>query len=73
MDPETDEMLHGVIGEIFANCTLLMIAHRLDSIVNCHMVMVMEKGELIEFDKPHILLEDTSSVFSSMYREASMK
>lgn len=72
MDSASDEMLHRIISEIFSNCTVLMIAHRLRSILDCHMVMVMEKGELIEFDKPSSLLGNTSSVFYNMYKESSI-
>lgn len=68
MDAETDKMLHDVIDEIFNDCTILMIAHRLHLIMNCDKVVVLDNGNIVEFDDPKILLSREDTLFSSMCR-----
>lgn len=47
--------------------TLLMIAHRIRTIVNCDWIMVLEKGKIVEFDDKEKLLNTPSSKFKTMY------
>lgn len=72
MDPNTEKMIHKIILDNFVNCTLLIIAHRLESILDCNKVMVLEKGEIIEFAPPFVLLEDKSSMFATMIKNAGI-
>lgn len=73
MDPEMEKMIHKIILDNFCNCTLLIIAHRLESILDCNKVMVLEKGEIIEYAPPSVLLEDKKSMFSVMVRNAGLE
>lgn len=70
MDPITDKMLHDVIQEIFSQCTILTIAHRLHSILNCDMVMVLDSGGLVEYDNPKKLIQDESTAFYKMCKDS---
>lgn len=72
MDAETDKMLHGVITEIFADCTILSIAHRLHSILNCDKVLVLDNGKIVEFDNPKVLMNQKDSLFHAMCKESKM-
>lgn len=45
IDPETESALHKVIKEEFQDCTVMMIAHRLSSVLDCDRVLVMEDGK----------------------------
>ncbi|CAH0600505.1 unnamed protein product [Chrysodeixis includens] len=69
VDPQTDALIQTTIRREFAACTVLTIAHRLNTIMDSDRVLVMDKGEAVEFDHPHILLSNPNSVFSSMVRE----
>lgn len=42
--------------EEFKNCTLLTIAHRLNTIINYDRIMVLENGKIVEFDTPWNLM-----------------
>nr|CAI5851682.1 unnamed protein product [Callosobruchus analis] len=66
MDPFTDKMLHAVIEEVFSDCTILTIAHRLQYIMDCDKVIVMDNGELVECDNPKDLLQNQGSLFYKM-------
>jgi ABC-type bacteriocin/lantibiotic exporter with double-glycine peptidase domain len=57
VDLETDALIQKVIREKFASCTVLTIAHRLNTIMDSSKVLVMDAGSVAEFDSPHILLQ----------------
>lgn len=66
MDEETDLFIHNKIEELFENCTTITVAHRLNSVMRCNRVIVMDRGEIIEFDSPNVLLENKDSIFYKM-------
>ncbi|XP_048350845.1 ATP-binding cassette sub-family C member 4 isoform X2 [Sphaerodactylus townsendi] len=66
VDPRTDELIQKTIREKFAQCTVLTIAHRLNTIIDSDKIMVLDSGRLKEFDEPYILLQDTESLFYKM-------
>lgn len=72
MDAETDEILHYVIDDLFSSCTILMIAHKLNLVINCDRVLVLNKGEVAEFDEPKILLQREDSLFRKMCQDLNM-
>ncbi|KAJ8923376.1 hypothetical protein NQ315_001934 [Exocentrus adspersus] len=72
MDPETEFLIQKAIVENFSQCTVFIIAHRLQSILDCHKVIVMEKGEIVEYEDPLTLMEDGSSLFSRMLKNAGL-
>jgi ABC-type multidrug transport system fused ATPase/permease subunit len=57
VDMETDALIQKVIRDKFAHCTVLTIAHRLNTIMDSDKVLVMDAGRAAEFDAPHILLQ----------------
>lgn len=72
MDAETDKMLHDVIEDIFSDCTILMIAHRLHSILRCDQVLVLSNGSIVESDDPKVLMQKKDSLFQKMCEESKM-
>ncbi|XP_077861532.1 ATP-binding cassette sub-family C member 5-like [Saccoglossus kowalevskii] len=73
IDTATDSLIQQTIKDAFQDCTMLIIAHRLNTVLNCDKIMVMDKGKVIEFDKPSILLADTNSRFSFLMAAAEKK
>ncbi|XP_054831012.1 ATP-binding cassette sub-family C member 4 [Eublepharis macularius] len=69
VDPRTDELIQKTIREKFAQCTVLTIAHRLNTIIDSDKIMVLDSGRLKEFDEPYILLQETESLFYKMVQQ----
>ncbi|XP_039312863.1 multidrug resistance-associated protein 4 isoform X2 [Solenopsis invicta] len=69
VDPHTDALIQRTIRKKFATCTMLTVAHRLNTIMDSDKVLVMDKGRLAEYDHPHMLLKNSYSQFTSLVRE----
>ncbi|XP_046559479.1 LOW QUALITY PROTEIN: ATP-binding cassette sub-family C member 5-like [Haliotis rubra] len=66
IDTETDTLVQTTIKEAFSDCTMLIIAHRLNTVLSCDRIMVMEDGKVAEFDKPSALMSRPDSKFKAM-------
>uniref|UniRef100_A0A7M4FK98 Multidrug resistance-associated protein 4 n=1 Tax=Crocodylus porosus TaxID=8502 RepID=A0A7M4FK98_CROPO len=69
VDPRTDELIQKTIREKFAQCTVLTIAHRLNTIIDSDKIMVLDAGRLKEYDEPYILLQERESLFYKMVQQ----
>ncbi|XP_076240264.1 ATP-binding cassette sub-family C member 4 [Calliopsis andreniformis] len=69
VDPATDALIQKTIRQKFKNCTVLTIAHRLNTIMDSDKVLVMEHGKVVEFDHPYILLQNDQGYFTSLVKE----
>ncbi|KAF6215602.1 hypothetical protein GE061_010358 [Apolygus lucorum] len=69
VDPETDAQIQKTIRKRFARCTVLTIAHRLNTIMDSDRILVMEAGRAVELDTPHNLLENKDGYFYSLVQE----
>ncbi|KAG5878878.1 hypothetical protein JTB14_005769 [Gonioctena quinquepunctata] len=70
VDPQTDALIQKTIRRKFANCTVLTVAHRLNTIMDSDKVLVMDGGTMVEYAHPHLLLQDKNGVFHKMVAEA---
>lgn len=71
IDTQTDGLIQTTIREAFAECTLLIIAHRLDTIADCDRIIVMDKGSIAEMDSPAELLARPGSQYGRLVRSAA--
>lgn len=69
VDPTTDALVQATIRKKFKDCTVLTIAHRLNTIMDSDKVLIMEQGQVLEYDHPYTLLQDEQGHFSSMIQE----
>lgn len=73
VDPQTDKLLQKTIRVKFSDCTVLTIAHRLQTVMDSDRVLVMDNGKVVEFDRPEILLEKTDGHFYSLVMQSVKK
>lgn len=72
VDLETDDLIQKTIRSEFKECTVLTIAHRLNTIMDSDKVIVLDRGEVTEFASPTELLENPKSAFYSMAKDANL-
>ncbi|TRY63541.1 hypothetical protein TCAL_05779 [Tigriopus californicus] len=72
IDLETDNLIQATIREEFKSCTVLTIAHRLNTIMDNDKIVVLSNGRVLEYDTPNDLLSDKNSTFSSMAKDAGL-
>ncbi|CAL8146550.1 unnamed protein product [Orchesella dallaii] len=70
VDLDTDELIQQTIRKEFKESTVITIAHRLNTIMDSDRVIVLENGEIQEFDSPQNLLANEHSMFSQMSKES---
>ncbi|XP_044260437.1 probable multidrug resistance-associated protein lethal(2)03659 [Tribolium madens] len=63
VDLKTDEVIQKVVRRKFRNCTVLTIAHRLNTIMDSDKILVMDAGTVAEFGPPGQLLQDVNGLF----------
>ncbi|KAL5236138.1 hypothetical protein ACI65C_003548 [Semiaphis heraclei] len=69
VDPQTDAFIQNTIRNKFRMCTVLTIAHRLNTVIDSDKVLVMDAGIMVEFDHPHNLLKDKNGFLYKMVEQ----
>ncbi len=72
VDMATDALIQNTIATQFNECTVLTVAHRLNTIMDYHRIIVLDKGRVVEFDSPQNLLLKDNSVFQSLAKDAGI-
>ncbi|CAL0309004.1 unnamed protein product [Lupinus luteus] len=68
VDVRTDALIQKTIREEFKSCTMLIIAHRLNTIIDSDRIILLDGGKVLEYDTPEELLSNEDSAFSKMVR-----
>lgn len=69
VDVQTDKIIQETIRSELKDKTIITIAHRLDTVMDSDRILVLEDGQVREFDTPQKLLEDETSVFSHFCKQ----
>ncbi|KAJ0743496.1 putative ABC-type xenobiotic transporter [Helianthus annuus] len=68
VDSQTDAVIQKIIREDFADCTIISIAHRIPTVMDCDRVLVIDAGYAKEFDEPSCLIQKPS-LFGALVQE----
>jgi len=66
IDVDTDCIIHDVIQEQLADCTVFVIAHRLSTIRNCDVIVVLSDGYVVEMGPPSQLSANSNGHFAKI-------
>merc|ERR1719330_1992902 len=70
VDYETDKEIQRTLRQAFSDCTVLTIAHRVNTILDSDKILVMVDGKVGEYGPPQQLLADKRSVFSEIVKHS---
>ncbi|KAH9811640.1 hypothetical protein DFH28DRAFT_433779 [Melampsora americana] len=73
IDNESDAHISLTIQQEFSESTLLVIAHRLRTVINFDAVLVLDQGRVIEYDSPAKLIANPKSRFHTLCRAAGKR
>ena len=71
IDVNTENIIQKAIKNLLFDSTILTIAHRIKTVLNSDRILVLDKGEVKEFDSPKILLKNKNSMFYEFYHSVS--
>ncbi|GLT55634.1 hypothetical protein SLA2020_287380 [Shorea laevis] len=69
VDTATDSLIQQTLKEHFSCCTVITIAHRITSVLDSNMVLLLNQGVVEEYDSPAKLLGNKSSSFAQLVAE----
>ncbi|XP_039260634.2 ATP-binding cassette sub-family C member 4-like isoform X1 [Styela clava] len=66
VDVETDRMIQETLRQTFKHCTIITIAHRINTVIDSDKILVLDQGQVQEFGEPHLLLKNKDGHLSNM-------
>ncbi|KPM06851.1 ABC transporter sub-family C-like protein 4 [Sarcoptes scabiei] len=69
VDHRTDTLIQQTIRKNFQHCTVITIAHRLNTIIDSDRILVLDAGQVVQFDSPHNLLQDQNGIFYHLVQQ----
>ncbi|KAL2337305.1 hypothetical protein Fmac_011751 [Flemingia macrophylla] len=66
VDVRTDALIQKTIRQEFQSCTMLIIAHRLNTIIDCNRILLLDSGRVLEYNSPEELLKNEGTAFYKM-------
>lgn len=71
VDVHTDQLIQKTIRTVFKDCTVLTVAHRINTILDSDRILVLKDGTVTEFDTPTALLDNPDSIFAHLVEESN--
>ncbi|KAI5347147.1 hypothetical protein L3X38_015026 [Prunus dulcis] len=72
IDNATDMILQKTIRTEFADCTVITVAHRIPTVMDCTMVLTISDGQTVEYDEPMKLMKRKARYFGSLSRNTGL-
>jgi ABC-type multidrug transport system fused ATPase/permease subunit len=70
IDHATDEAIQRVLKENLDGVTVITIAHRLRTLMDCDRILVLDHGHVLEYDSPLALMNQETSSFRDLCRRS---
>jgi len=72
VDLETDDLIQSTIRSEFQGCTIITIAHRLNTVLDYDRILVLKEGSIAELDTPRNLMQQDNGIFRGMCQDAGL-
>jgi ABC-type multidrug transport system fused ATPase/permease subunit len=72
IDITTEEIIQNAIHTFFKDTTIITIAHRIKTIIDYDRILVLQDGQVEEFDTPANLIKNQDSIFYELYSKSSL-
>jgi ATP-binding cassette subfamily B (MDR/TAP) protein 6 len=69
LDNQTEQMIQSTLDNIFANRTRIVVAHRLSTVVNADMILVVKDGSIVEMGRHEELLKSKGTYYQIWNRQ----
>ncbi len=69
VDNKTDMLIQKTLRQEFNEKTVIVIAHRLNTIIDCDKVVGMDQGRVVQFGAPWELLQDSEGLFAQLVHQ----
>ena len=66
VDMHTDVLVQQAIRSHFSHCSVLTIAHRIETVIDSDRILVLERGRICEDSAPFLMLQDENSYLSRL-------
>jgi len=72
IDIRTEEIIQQATNVLLMSSTVITIAHRIKTIINYDKILVLNYGEMVEYDSPQELLENKNSIFYQLCKNSNI-
>ena len=66
IDHNTEQLIQQTIRNVFSSATVLFVAHKIESVLDCDRIIVMESAKIAEIGSPDALIQNPNSLFHSL-------
>jgi ABC-type multidrug transport system fused ATPase/permease subunit len=70
LDYKKESLVNSILFKTFNKSTILVIAHRIKTVMKCDKVLVLHNGKVAEYGNPNELKKDRSSLFYKLYQKS---
>jgi ATP-binding cassette subfamily B protein len=68
LDPESEALVNANLTRIGRGRTMVIVSHRLASLVDCDQILVMDKGKVVDV-APHTVLLERCSIYRALWTQ----
>ena len=72
IDMNTEKLIQNALNIALKDSTIISIAHRIKTIINFDKILVIDSGQIKEFDTPSNLLNNSNSLFFELYNKSKI-
>ena len=72
IDMNTEQIIQKALNLVLENSTVITVTHRIKTIINYDKILVLDAGEVKEFDSPTNLLKNENSLFHELFTKSTL-